>query len=172
MSADDLALNVPLMIPEELRFHFALTPEQLARARPVMPHSLAIIDPYNVPRAYIQPNGLILDMQRYPLGGFREQGNTVQVLSFNLQPIGSIDAGGIIADADGHHCGFLEVLYAGIIKNAAGSIIAEIDTSGEIKGNANTLCGRIENFTLHQANHLAAFCLFFDEDNLLEGGKA
>lgn len=172
LSSEDSDIAVALQIPEEISFYSVLTAEDFARVLAVPPHSLRIIDPYNKPRAFITPEGAVLDSQLYPLGFVREEGHNIFVSSFDQQALGSIDSGGIIANTAGTFIGSVQVLNAGVIKNDAGSLLAEVDTSGQIRGNANTLCGHIDNFSLHFTRHFSTFCLFFDEADLLTIGKA
>jgi len=81
-----------------------------------------------------------------------------------LRETGEIDNGGIVATTDNAIRGEVDAGYSGTVKDAHGSLVVEIDTTGLVKGNANTTIAQLENFSFSVENlrYLAAFFLLLD----------
>lgn len=57
----------------------------------------------------------------------------------------------------------------GYVRDPGGSVIAEINKSGSVKGNAGRTAGCIEGFRYDRIRHLAAYLILIDKGRFVAG---
>jgi hypothetical protein len=72
---------------------------------------------------------------------------------------GEIDNGGIVATMQNVICGEVDTGFSGTIKDQNGSLVVEIDTTGLVKGNANTTIAQLEHFSYEYARVCVCVCV-------------
>jgi len=92
----------------------------------------------------------------------------LQVGDANETLLGYIDAGGMVFNSEETMIGQIDTDDNKILRDGDGNTVAEVNSSGEIKGNAQTNLGRLDPFSYENMNTLALYLLLLDPDMLKE----